>query len=47
MVVQIFYNRVTQPVRSMIDVAAGGTLMSKMKEETYNLIEEMALNDYQ
>jgi len=47
MVVQTFYNRVTQPVRSMIDAAAGGTLMSKTEEEAYNLIEEMALNNYQ
>jgi len=31
----------------MIDAAAGGTLMSKTKEEVYNLIEEMALNNYQ
>ena len=30
----------------MIDGTAGGTLMSKT-EEAYNLIEEMALNNYQ
>jgi len=47
MVVQIFYNGVTQPVRSMIDAAAGGTLMIKTEEEAFNLIEEMALNNYQ
>jgi len=46
MVVQTFYNEVTQPVRSMIDAAAGGTLMSKTEEEAYNLIEEMTLNNY-
>ena len=46
MVVQTFYNGVTQSVRSMIDVATGGTLMSKTKEEAYNLIKEMALNNY-
>jgi len=34
-------------VRSIIDAAAGGTLMSKMEEEAYNLIKEMALNNYQ
>jgi len=39
MVVQTFYNRLTQPVCSMIDAAAGGTLMSKTEEEAYNLIE--------
>ena len=47
MVVQTFYNGVTQPMRSMIDAAAGGTLMSKTEELAYNLIEEMALNNYQ
>ena len=46
MMVQTFYNGVTQPVRSMIDVAVGGTLMRKMEEEAYNLIEEMTLNNY-
>jgi len=46
MVVQIFYNGVTQPVGSMIDAAVGGTLMSKTKEDAYNLIEEMALHNY-
>ena len=45
MVVHTFYNGVTQPVGSMIDEAVGGTLMSKMEEEAYNLIEEMALNN--
>jgi len=30
----------------MNDAAAGGTLMSKIEEEAYNLIEEMALNNY-
>jgi len=31
----------------MIDAVAGGTLMSNTEEEAYNLIEEMALNNYQ
>jgi len=30
----------------MIDAAVGGTLMSYMKDEAYNLIEEMTLNTY-
>jgi len=47
MVVQTFYNGVTQLVHSMIDAATGVTLMSKTEEEAYNLIEEMALNNYQ
>jgi len=47
MIVQAFYDGLTQVVRPMIDVMMGGTLMNKMKEEAYNLIEEMALNNYQ
>jgi len=47
MVVQTFYNGVTQPVRSMIDAAAGGTLMSKTEDEAYNLFDKMVLNNYQ
>jgi len=31
----------------MIDTAIGGTLISKTKEEAYNFIEEMTLNNYQ
>jgi len=40
------YNGVTQSVRSTIDTAAGGTLMNKMEDEAYNLIEEMTLSNY-
>ena len=47
MVGQTFYNEVIQLVRSMINAATGGTLMSKIEEEAYNLIEEMTLNNYQ
>jgi len=47
MIIQTFYNGVTQPVQSTIDTAAGGTLMNKMEDEAYNLIEEMALNNFQ
>jgi len=38
---------VTQPLRSTIDAVAGGTLMNKIEDEPYNLIEEMTLNNYQ
>jgi len=31
----------------VIDAATGGTLMSKKEEEAYNLIKDMALNNYQ
>jgi len=38
-VVQTFYNGVTHTIRSMIDAVAGGTFMSEMEHEAYNLIE--------
>jgi len=44
---QTSYNGVTQPLRSTIDAAAGGTLMKKIEDEAYNLIEEMARNNFQ
>ena len=47
MIVQVFYNGVTQPTRSTTDVVTNDTLMNKMEDETYNLIEEKALNNYQ
>lgn len=47
MIVQPFYNGVTQPVRSTINAAAGGTLMNKTKDETYYLIEAITLNNFQ
>jgi len=43
----MFYNGVTQPMRSVIDAFAGGTLMSKTEDEAYNLIEEIVINNYQ
>jgi len=42
---QTFYNGVTQPLRSTIDAVAGGTLINKIEDEAYNIIEEMALNN--
>ena len=47
MILQTFYNGVTHDMRLMIDMAAGGTLMSKTKDEAYNLIVKMTLNNYQ
>ena len=47
MVAQTFYNEVMYAMRSIIDAAAGGTLMSKTEDESYNLNEEMVLNSYQ
>ena len=42
-----FYNGATQPVRSIMHAATDGTLMNKTEDEAYNLIEEMALNNFQ
>ncbi|XP_038978816.1 uncharacterized protein LOC120109139 [Phoenix dactylifera] len=47
LIVQTFYNGLTHSVRITIDAAAGGTLMSKSTEEAYELLEEMASNNYQ
>jgi len=44
---QTFYDGVTQSVRFTIDLVAGGTLTNETKDEAYNLIEEMALNNFQ
>ena len=46
MIIQTFYNVVTQVVQCTIDVVAEGTLMKKMEDEGFNLIEEMALNNF-
>jgi len=43
---QAFYNEVTQPMTSTIDVAAGGTLLNKTEEKAYNLIKEMTQTNY-
>jgi len=41
-----FYNSVTQPVGSTTDAAVARTLMNKTEDEPYNLIEEMAPNNF-
>ncbi|KAH9792938.1 hypothetical protein KPL71_004353 [Citrus sinensis] len=45
--VQTFYNGLRSNTRTMIDAAAGGTLMGKTPEATYELLEEIASNNYQ
>ena len=45
--VQIFYNGLNLMNRSMVDAAAGGSLMSKTQEAAYDLLEELASNNYQ
>ena len=45
--VQTFYNGLGSTTRTMIDDAARGTLMGKTPEVAYELLEEMASNNYQ
>ncbi|KAH9745008.1 hypothetical protein KPL70_003905 [Citrus sinensis] len=45
--VQTFYNGLGSNTITMIDAAAGGTLMGKTSEAAYELLEEMASNNYQ
>nr|XP_023870464.1 uncharacterized protein LOC111983048 [Quercus suber] len=45
--VQTFYNGLRATNRSMVDAAAGGALMSKTHEAAYELLEELASNNYQ
>ena len=47
MIVQTFCNGVTQPAWYTIDAVVGATLMNKMEDEGYNLIEDIVLNNYQ
>ncbi|KAI3465801.1 hypothetical protein Pfo_022464 [Paulownia fortunei] len=45
--VQYFYNGLNGQTRTIIDAAAGGTLMSKTANKAYILLEDMATNSYQ
>ena len=45
--VQIFYNGSGVTTQTMINVATGGALMRKTHDEAYELLEEMASNNYQ
>ncbi|XP_062102852.1 uncharacterized protein LOC133813440 [Humulus lupulus] len=47
MLVHNFYNRLCGTTRTIIDVVAGGDFMSKNAIESYELLEEMAMNNYQ
>jgi len=47
MIIQTFYNGVTQAVKSTVDAAAGGTLISKTDNDAYTLINKMTLNNFQ
>ncbi|EOY21213.1 Uncharacterized protein TCM_012596 [Theobroma cacao] len=45
--VQTFYNELIGSIKTTIDVAAGGALISKNAADVYNLLEEIALKNYQ
>ncbi|KAJ4724944.1 Retrotransposon gag protein [Melia azedarach] len=45
--IQFFYNGLNGQTRTIVDVVAGGTLLSKTVKEAYALLEEMACNNYQ
>ncbi|XP_062083461.1 uncharacterized protein LOC133789704 [Humulus lupulus] len=47
MLVHIFYNGLCGTTRTIIDAASGGAFMSKSANEAYDLLEEMAMNNYQ
>ncbi|KAF7823888.1 uncharacterized protein G2W53_022032 [Senna tora] len=45
--VQTFYNGLSSEIRTSIDAAAGGALMSKPVDATYTLLETMSSNNHQ
>ena len=47
MQVQNFYNGLNASTRTLIDAASGGAFMCKSQDDAYNLLEEMAMNNYQ
>ena len=42
-----FYNGLTGTTRMLLDALVGGALMSKSGNEAYQLLENMALNNFQ
>ena len=44
--IYIFYNGIYPTTRAMLDTAAGGTFMKKRPHEAYELLEEMASNNF-
>ena len=45
--IQLFYNGLNGQTRTIVDAAAGGTLLSKTADEAQQLLEEMARNNFQ
>lgn len=42
-----FYNGLLYSTRTLIDAAAGGAFMRKNRDESWNLLEQMAMNNFQ
>ena len=47
MQVQNFYNGLVVSIKTLIDTAVGGAFMSETQDEAFDLLEEMAMNNYQ
>ena len=47
MEVRHFYNGLIKTTRTLLDGSVGGVLMSKADNETYQLLENVALNNCQ
>ncbi|KAK9003784.1 hypothetical protein V6N11_018681 [Hibiscus sabdariffa] len=45
--VSIFYNSINTPTRMMLDASANGTLLDKPPREGLEILEKLAINDYQ
>ena len=45
--VQTFYNSLSGNTKTLVDAAKEGALIGKTIDETYQLLEEMAANNYQ
>ena len=46
MQVHHFYNGLTAPTRTLIDASAGGAIMGRNEVEAYQILENIALNNF-
>ena len=44
LIVQVFYEGLTEQYRQMVDASCGGTFMSKSEDEAYDLFEMLSEN---
>ena len=47
MQVHYFYNGLSRPTRTLIDSSTGGAIMGKKEVEAYQILENIAFNDWQ